>query len=477
MTSALALPRSVPVSQNRWAALAVLMAGTFMIVLDFFIVNVALPSMQSDLHASTSAIEWVVAGYGLTFATCLITAGRIGDRIGRRRAFTIGLSLFTLASIACGLAPDPRLLIAARLLQGLAAALISPNVLAIIGVAYQGPDRVRALTVYGMVMGFAAAGAQLIGGALVQADVAGAGWRTVFLINVPVGLAAVLLAPSLLSESRASREGARIDLVGTLLITSGLTALLLPLVEGRQQGFPAWTWLSLGLAPILLGVFVIHQLRLARQGGRPLLEPHLFRARSFSAGLVTQLAFWSGMASFFVVLALYLQEGRGLNALQAGMVFTVLACAYLVTSLRAPRLTLKYGRRLILVGALTLAAGYALILLGVGLAAGTEGFAWIPALVPGLALAGAGMGLCITPLVATVLSSVQPEHAGAASGILSTVQQLGNALGVAITGLVFFGALAQGSYSSAFELALGEFVILLVGVAALSRLLPRGAHA
>jgi Na+/melibiose symporter-like transporter len=299
----------------------------------------------------------------------------------------------------------------------------------------------------------------------------------VFLINLPVGLAAMLLAPGQLPESRASREGARIDLVGTLLITSGLTALLLPLVEGGQQGFPEWTRVSLGLAPVLLAVFVVHQLRLSRRGGRPLVEPRLFCARSFSAGLVTQLAFWSGMASFFVVLALYLQEGRGLNALQAGMVFTILASAYLVTSLRAPRLTLKYGRRLILLGALTLAAGYALILVGVDLAAGASGFDWILALVPGLALAGAGMGLCITPLVATVLSSVQPEHAGAASGILSTVQQLGNALGVAVTGLVFFGALTRGGYSYAFELALAEFVILLLGVAALSRLLPRGTHA
>jgi EmrB/QacA subfamily drug resistance transporter len=458
------------------------MAGTFMIVLDFFIVNVALPSMQRELHASTSAIEWVVAGYGLTFATCLITAGRLGDRIGRRRTFTLGLGLFTLTSIACGLAPDPRILIAARLLQGMAAALISPNVLAIIGVAYQGPERVRALTVYGMVMGFAAAGAQLIGGALVQADIAGAGWRTVFLINLPVGLAAMLLAPALLPESRTSREGARIDIVGTLLITGGLTALLLPLVEGRQQGFPEWTWLSLAAAPILLAGFVLHQLRLSRRGGRPLLEPRLFRARSFSAGLLTQLVFWSGMASFFVVLALYLQLGRGLNALQAGLVFTILASAYLVTSLRAPRLTLRHGRRLILVGALTLAAGYALLLLGVegaNVARDVDGFTWLALLVPGLALAGAGMGLCITPLVATILSSVQAEHAGAASGILSTVQQLGNALGVAVTGLIFFGALtsAPGNYGHAFQLTLGEFVLLLVGVAALSRLLPRGGQA
>ncbi len=466
-TSSLALPRTAPNAQT-WGALAVLMAGTFMIVLDFFIVNVALPSMQLDLQASTSAIEWVVAGYGLTFATCLITAGRIGDQIGRRRTFSIGLGLFTLTSVVCGLAPNPPLLIAARLLQGLAAALISPNVLAIIGVTYQGPDRVRAITVYGMVMGFAAAGAQLIGGALVQADIAGLGWRTVFLINLPVGLAGMLLAPGQLPESRTA--GSRVDLIGTALISAGLAAVLLPLVEGRQQGFPAWTWISLGLAPFVLGVFAAHQLRLSRRGGGPLLEPRLFRERSFSAGLLTQLAFWSGMASFFVVFALYLQQGRGLNALQAGLVFTVLAGAYLVTSLRAPGLTARYGRQLIATGALTLAGGYALLLLGVA-AGGATG--WIGQLVPGLLLTGAGMGLCITPLVATVLSTVQPEHAGAASGTLSTVQQVGNALGVAVTGVLFFGALG-GGYTFAFEIALAEFVALLLVVACLTRLLPRG---
>ena len=454
-----------------WATLAVLMAGTFMIVLDFFIVNVALPSMQADLSASTSAIEWVVAGYGLTFATCLITAGRLGDLIGRRKAFSIGLGLFTLTSLACGAAPDPSILIAARLVQGLAAALISPNVLAIIGVAYQGPERVRALTVYGMVMGFAAAGAQLIGGALVQADLAGMGWRSVFLINLPVGLAGILLAPVCLPESRA--PSTRIDLLGTVLVTLGLSAILLPLVEGPKHAFPLWTWLSLAAAPLLVGAFVAHQRRLSRTGGAPLLELQLFRERSFSAGLITQLAFWSGMASFFVVLALYLQQGRGLNALQAGLVFTILAGAYLVTSLRAPKLTLRYGRRLILVGALTQAAGYALMLVGVA-SSGSE--TWVFELAPGLAMAGAGMGLCITPLVATVLANVPAQFAGAASGTLSTVQQLGNALGVAITGVLFFGNLSNG-FSSAFEITLAEFAILLVLVAGLTRLLPKGSQA
>src|SRR5215510_11056658 len=244
-------------ARNVWLALPVLMAGTFMIVLDFFIVNVALPSMQLDLHASVATIEWVVAGYGLTFATCLVTAGRIGDRIGRRRAFAIGLLLFTLASAVCGIAPDAKTLIAARLVQGISGALLSPNVLAIIGVVYQGTDRVKAITVYGMVMGFAAAGAQLIGGLLMHTDALGLGWRGVFLINVPVGFIALLLTARFVPESKAnSTQG--IDVLGTVLLTAGLTALLLPLVEGRQQGWPTWSWLSLTTAPIMLATFGFH---------------------------------------------------------------------------------------------------------------------------------------------------------------------------------------------------------------------------
>src|SRR5690242_7050103 len=232
------------VRASRWAALPVVLAGTFMVVLDFFIVNVAMPAMQADLHAGTGALEWVVAGYGLTFATLLITAGRLGDQFGRRRLFSAGLALFTLASAACGLAWSPATLVAARLVQGAAAALLSPQVLSVIGVAYTGPDRVRALSVYGIALGLAAAGGQLVGGVLVQADVAGLGWRSCFLINVPIGVAALALAPRLVPESRAA-GAPRLDLTGTLLLTAGLTAIILPLVEGRRHGWPEWTWASL----------------------------------------------------------------------------------------------------------------------------------------------------------------------------------------------------------------------------------------
>jgi EmrB/QacA subfamily drug resistance transporter len=462
------LPRTARLLSHQWAALAVVLTGTFMVVLDFFIVNVAMPAMQSDLHAGTGAIEWVVAGYGLTFATFLITAGRLGDQLGRRRMFSLGLALFTLASAACGLAPSPAVLVGARLVQGLAAALLSPQVLSIIGVVYTGPDRVRAISIYGIVLGLAAVGGQLIGGVLVQADIAGLGWRSCFLINVPIGLVALAVAARAVPESRV--EGAnRLDLVGTALITLGLVDIVLPLVEGRQHGWPAWTWLCLGAAPITLGVFAVHQRRLSRRGGAPLLDPALFRERAFSAGLVTQLVFFSSMASYFLVLALYLQQGRGLDALQAGLVFTILAAAYLVASAYAPGLTPRLGRRLPAIGGLLLAAGHGLLALSVA-DIGVGGS--VALLVPGMLLEGAGMGLVITPLTSTVLGSLEPQNAGAAAGALSTMQQVGNALGVAVTGVIFFGAL-DGGFGHAFEVSLLQLAVLGAAVTALTWLLPR----
>ena len=464
------VPARARSSASRWLPLPVVLAGTFMVVLDFFIVNVALPSMQADLGASDSAIEWVIAGYALTSAVFVITAGRLGDRFGRRRLFSAGLALFTVASLACGAAATPLQLVVARLIQGVAGAMLTPNVLSIIGVLYSGQDRLRALSVYGTSLGLAAVGGQLIGGALIALDPAGLGWRSCFLINVPVGVAALAMAPRVIPESR--QPGApRLDRVGTLLATAALTAVVLPLLEGRQHGWPAWTWLSLCAAPVLLAVFVAHQRRLTRRGGSPLLDVSLFAHRSFSGGLLTQLCFWAGQASFFVVLALYLQNGRGLHPLPAGLVFTILAVAYVAASMRSPALTARYGRAVIAAGALVLACGHGLLLAAVS-DVGVGGS--LAVLVPGLLFVGAGMGLVLAPLASTILQSLEPERAGAASGMLTTMQSVGNALGVAVTGVIFFGALHSG-YARAFELALAELGILLVLVAALTRLLPSRA--
>src|ERR1700760_3279259 len=222
-----------------WAPLAVMLIGTFMIVLDFFIVNVAIPSMQRELHASAAGVEWVITAYGLTYGVGLITGGRLGDRYGRRRMFMLGLAIFTLASLACGLATNVEILNLSRAIQGLGAALAGPQTLAMIGVTYAGKQRATAVTAYGVSLGLAAVLGQLFGGLLIQADVLGLDWRRCFLVNLPVGVVALVVARKVLTESRGA-TGDRIDLVGTALITVGLIAVVLPLVDGRQAQWPAW---------------------------------------------------------------------------------------------------------------------------------------------------------------------------------------------------------------------------------------------
>ncbi|MFL5838178.1 MAG: MFS transporter [Solirubrobacteraceae bacterium] len=454
--------------QSRWAALPALLAGAFMVVLDFFIVNVALPSIATDLHASESSLEWVVAGYGLAFAAFLITAGRLGDEHGRRRVYAIGLVLFTLASLACGLAPTPTALVVARIVQGLAGGIVMPQVLSIVGVTYRGPDNVRALSIYGVVLGLAAVSGQVIGGALVQTDVLGLGWRGCFLINVPIGLAALALTRRVVPESRAERRS-RVDALGAAMLALGLVAVLLPLIEGRKHGWPAWAWISLGLAPVILGGFVAHQARLRRRGEAALLDLDLFRKPAFSGGLVSQLLLASAQASFFVYLALYLQQGRGLNPLEAGLVFTVLAVAYVVVSGPATKLTARHGRAVVGAGGAALAAGLAVMAAGTA-DIGVGGSVLV--LVPGLLLVGAGIGLCFTPLTSTVMAAIEPERAGAASGAMSTTQQVGYGLGVAITGVVFF---AHTDIVSGFESSLVQLAPLAVGIVVATALLPSGA--
>ena len=469
MTATHSLPSSVrSPAHPSWAPLAVLMTGTFMFVLDFFILNVALPSIQHGLRAGESAIEWIEAGYALSTAVLLVTGGRLGDRFGRRRVFTLGMAIFTAASVGCALAPDPGLLVAARIVQGGGAALMAPNILSILGVVYTGPARVRAISVYGMVMGLAATAGQLIGGILIRADVAGLGWRAIFWINVPFGVAALIAAARLVPESRDG-QGARLDLTGVALITACLVAVVLPLVEGRQAGWPSWSWAALGAAVPLAAVFAVHQRRKAARGGAPLLSPRIFAAWPLRAGLLTQTVFWCQQAAGYLVLGLYLQQGRGLSALSAGAVFTVLAAGYLATSFRAPALTMRFGRSVIAAGALIAAAGDGALWLATA-HAGTSGpVTW---LFPGLLLLGAGQGLCITPLTTTVLSHAGPVTAGSVAGALSTAQQVGNSVGVAVTGVLFFGALGHG-YGVAFERSVLQMGALLLVVAALTRLMGR----
>jgi EmrB/QacA subfamily drug resistance transporter len=452
----------------KWAPLAVILCGTFVYILDFFIVNVALPDIQRSLGASPAAIEWVVAGYGLTAAAFLVCGGRLGDHFGRRRVFCAGIALFTITSALCAVTPGSGFLVAARLAQGVAAAIMAPNVLSILGTTYTGKDRVRAISVYGIVMGVAAVGGQLLGGLLIDANVAGLGWRTIFWVNVPVGVVALISAPRLIPRVPANR-GKRLDIAGAALLTAALVAIVLPLLDGRQQGWPAWSWACLAAGPVLLAVFAAHLPRTRGRGGQPLLDPDIFAVRAFRSGLTCQVLFWSQQGAGYLLLALYLQQGRGLSPIESGGVFAVLAAGYLVTSFRAPGLTVRFGRRVIAIGAVTGAAGDLLMMLAL-LRWGAAGP--VAALFPGLFLLGAGQGLCITPLTTTVLSHADAARAGSVSGALSTAQQVGNAIGVAVTGVVFYGLLHRG-YAAAYEWSVALMACLLLAAAALAFAIPR----
>lgn len=447
-----------------WAPLAVVLAGTFVTFLDFFIVNVALPSMQTDLHASDAAVSLVVAGYGLSFAAGMITGGRLGDLYGRRRLFAVGLALFTLTSVACGVAPTAGLVVAARVLQGAAGALLTPQVLAILGTAYTGTRRGTAFAAYGFAMGIAAVLGQLIGGALIQADIGGLGWRAIFLINLPVGLIALPLT-RLLPESRGPH--ARVDLVGMLIGSAAVTAFVLPLVQGQRQGWPLWTWLSLALAPVLGGTFVAHQRRRTRLDRAPLVDLSMFQRWTFAIGALTAMTFMLVPAAFFFVLALYLQQGRGFSALFSGVLFAAVGAGYFAALLMATPLAARLGHQVLALGAGFVAVGALLL-------ADTAGAASSLALTPGLALVGLGIGLVLVPLSATVLAGVEEHRVGSASGVLSTAQQIGAALGVAVISVVFFGGKAN---AHAFTLSLWVLAALTVGTAALTQLLRRRAVA
>jgi EmrB/QacA subfamily drug resistance transporter len=446
----------------------VVLAGVAMVVLDFFIVNVAMPTMQSDLDAGDSAIQWVIASYGLAFAAGLITGGRLGDQFGRRRMFTLGLALFVVTSAACGIAPSAAALVAARAAQGLASALLMPQVLAILGVAYDGADRLKALTAYAMTLGVAAVSGQLIGGVLIQLDPAGLDWRSCFLVNVPVGLAALAFVRRTVPESRGGDS--RLDLLGAGLVTLGLIAILVPLIEGREHGWPAWTWASFAAGALLLGAFAIYQRRVAARGGSPLVHPELFAQRAFSAGLATIVVFYATVASFFLVLALELQEGRSLDALQSGLVFAFEGIGFLATTMTAGALVARFGRQVLAAGALVRAVALLALYAVVG-AHGSDAL-----MAATLVLDGAGMGLVMGPIITMVVTNVAPRHAGSASGVLASVQQVGIAFGVALIGVVFFGALDAGhAVPDAFRTSLLWLAAGSVAVAALIQALPARA--
>ena len=450
--------------RRKWTVLAVLLAAPFLAVLDAFVVLVAVPSIQDQLHASDAGVQLVVAGYGVAYAAFLIAGGRLGDIHGRRKLLVVGLVLFAGTSLLGAAAPNEDVLVLARVLQGASAALMYPQTLALIRVHFTGRDLGAAMAAFGMALGGAAVAAQLIGGYVVGTNFLGVGWRAIFLVGLPIGVLAIGLAVLLVPESRAGGTP-RLDLAGVALVTGGLLALVFPLIVGRQLGWPLWTWPLAAGAALLGTLFVFHQRRLVRRGLTPLVSLDLFRVRAIVVGLVMTLVFYAGQLSFWLLLTLYLQHGLGLSPLTTGMVFTPVALGFFAASLFAPWLLHRLGKHVLTAGALELVA--ATTALG-ALAADGGGQTAIPAMLPVLFACGMGFGLVIPTLVTLVLQVVPADYEGAASGVLVTTQQVAGALGVALSGVLFFGLLHRPyPYASSFALALGGNVALFLVTALL----------
>lgn len=438
--------------------LLVLLLGGFVTVFDLFVVNVAIPAIQADLRASFGEVGAVVAAYELAYGVLLIIGSRLGDLHGRRRLFTLGMAGFTLTSALCGMAPTPALLIAARVLQGAAAALLFPQIYAVIRVSFDDAGRRRAFGLLGMTLGLAAIAGQVLGGLLVQSDLFGLGWRLIFLINIPVG-AAAMLATRRIPESRAvaapGLPPSGLDWPGVLLAASGLTLLLVPLLEGPARGWPGWAFASLALAAAVLAGFV----RMERHRPAPLVDLALFSQRRFALGTLVVLLVYSTASAFFLCFALLLQAGLGVSPLLAGSVFAPASVGFVAASMWAPRLVARFGHAALAVAALLYAAAHAALTLQV-VTAGATLVPWH--LVPALVLFGLTQGMLMTPLLNLVLGHAREAQAGMASGLVSTMQQVGGAFGIAIAGMFFQRVLqAEGGigssqrYAHAFAGAMG----------------------
>ena len=445
-------PRGAPgddVDPRRWLTLVILLLAAFMNLLDVSIVNIAIPSIQRNLNASYADVQWALAGYTLAYALVLITGGRLGDTFGRKRLFMIGVTGFTIMSALCGAAQSPGMLIASRVVQGAMGAIMVPQVLAVIQVIFPPAERIKALAGFGVTAGLGTVSGPLLGGLLIQHNLLGLDWRPIFLINVPVGIIAIAASAVLVRESRAPQPP-RLDPVGVGLISAALLLLLYPLVEGRQLGWPAWTFVSMGLAVPVLAGFAWYERIKSRRDGSPLVPLSLFRERGFSAGMAIAIAFFLGIASFGLVLTLFLQLGLGFTPLHAGLTFLPFSLGVLVSSGAAARLAPRFGRGVTMAGALIIAAGMVSLIAIVhhyGVAVTT----W--ELTPGLVAAGLGLGAVIAPLADIVLDRVPRQHAGSASGVFNTGLQLGNSIGIAVIGVIFFGLLGTQAAPAASAVA------------------------
>ena len=449
---------------KRWLILIVLLTGGFLLPLDFSIVNVALPAIQKNLGATAAQLQLVIALYAVFYSVLLVTGGRVGDLFGRRQTFMTGLAAFMAASAACGFAPNITVLLFGRVVQGIAASLLMPQILATIRVIFPPEERARAIGLYGVMIGSGLVLGQLVGGVLINLAPFGYTWEAIFLVNLPVGAVTLCIAMWVLPKLERS-PGIRLDLPGVLVLTTALVLMVYPLTIGREQGWPLWTLLCMAASVPMLVLFVFLEKRLSRRGGTPLLEMALFKDRAFSVGMTLSLIMYAN-AAFFFSYAVYLQDGLHWNALHTGLASVPFSLSFLIGSLAAPRLIDALGHGAPRLGYTALIVGEAVMIsvLLRGDQAGAE--LYFP-----MALAGLGAGTVFPSVIRLVLQDVAPEYAGMTSGALTTAIQLGPAFAVPIIGGVFFRVLAGRHDVQSYEHAFAAVLICTASVYVVSLLL------
>ncbi|EKX68849.1 drug resistance MFS transporter, drug:H+ antiporter-2 (14 Spanner) (DHA2) family protein [Streptomyces ipomoeae 91-03] len=465
--------------RRRWIALAIVMTAAFMDLVDVTIVNIAIPSIERSAGATFSQIQWITAGYALAFAAGLVTGGRLGDIHGRKWLFLLGVGGFTLTSALCGLAANPEMLVAARIAQGATAALMVPQVLSIVHATFPAHERGKVFGLFGAIVGLGAVSGPLLGALLTEWDLFGLGWRAIFLINLPVGVAGLILGRRFITESKAP-HALKLDLVGVALVILGLLMLLYPLTRGHDLDWPLWGYVSMAGSPVVFAALVAYERRKTVRDGSPLIELSLFKVKSFAAGIAVQTVFGIALGVFFLVWTLYLQTGLGWSILRAGLTGIPFSVSVSIAAgVSVQQLVPRFGRKVLQAGALLMATGV-LLYLWESERYGLAITPWQMALP--LIVMGAGMGLVVAPLTDAILSEVPREHAGSASGLISTVQQMGNALGLGLVAVVFFGptddhlrpAQIGPAFVNAFEYALGWVAAVLLTIFLLMFALPGG---
>ncbi|WP_375488946.1 MFS transporter [uncultured Jatrophihabitans sp.] len=418
----------------RWLVFTVVVVANMMDLMDATIVNVAGPSIRSAIGGSTSTLQWLSAGYTLAFAVFLVTGARLGDMFGRRRLFLLGSAGFTVMSAACAIAPSPAVLIGCRVLQGAFGALMIPQGMGMLKEVFAEDEMGKVFGAFGPVMALSGLAAPILAGVLVEANLWSIGWRLVFLINVPIGIAAFVGAIRVLPHTVA-RPGIRLDTVGMVLVGSALTALIYPLIQGHTDGWPTWTFVLLGLGVVLLGAFVLWQ---RHRGDNALIEPSLLSNRAFTSGIAVLLAFFGAFGGLVLCVSLFGQLGEGFSPVHAGLTLMSMILGLLVGMGVSFALVARLGRHLLHLGFLIVAAG--IVVLALTVTGAHSASTWD--LAPGLFLIGAGAGASMGQLFEFIIAGVSMDEVGSASGVLEAAQQLATAIGVAALGTIFFSAFA-----------------------------------